>query len=60
MAGETPYLCPDGYLRTGEPGRCPEHQSQLRPATHRCPSCGYAALEAKHCPTCRTPLTQVG
>ncbi len=52
----TAYLCPNGYLRTGEPGRCPEHGTELRPATYRCPSCGYAALSGGSCPFCKRAL----
>lgn len=55
----TAYLCPQGHLRTGEPGRCPEHGTELRPATERCPTCGYAALKLGDCPFCKTPLKAV-
>jgi len=52
----TAYLCPSGHLRTDSPGRCPEHDEALRPATHRCPTCGHAALQAGDCPFCYRPL----
>lgn len=56
MSKDTAYLCPDGHLRTDRPGRCPEHGTELRPPTHRCPSCGYAALAAGDCPFCRVAM----
>lgn len=55
MAQTTAYLCPEGHLRTAEAGRCPEHGTDLRPATHRCATCGYAALRSAECPTCKRP-----
>lgn len=55
----TAYLCREGHLRTDAPGRCPEHGSQLRAASHRCSTCGLAALEAGECPGCHRPLDAV-
>jgi len=48
----TAFLCPNGHLRTSHAGQCPEHGTELKPATHQCPNCGYAALQAGDCPFC--------
>lgn len=55
----TAYLCPDGHLRTGSPGTCPEHGTQLQAATHRCPECGVATLMAGSCPQCGSALKAI-
>lgn len=53
------YLCRDGHLRTGEAGSCPEHGTSLQEATHRCPSCGHAALSGGNCPMCGTGMQAI-
>jgi len=52
----TAYLCPSGHLRTDSPGHCPEHGVDLRLATHRCPTCGHAAMQGCYYPFCYRAL----
>jgi heavy metal-binding protein len=50
------YLCPDGYYRADNPGRCPEHGMDLQPEKFRCGACGTVSLSAGDCPQCKSPF----